>query len=163
MPTPTVITILSGRLRVGLVQTTLTAFDCQVVEATLTANPKLNTVPATFCAPESQAPASTGYQLDLNFLQDWSDPDGVCWFAFENDAALVYWELALDDAAAPDDADVTMHGTAYAVALGFGGAAGAPLQSTSTWPVIGKPVKGPAPLTAAADVELESADAEASA
>ena len=161
MPVPTSITIVSGHLKVGLTAAALDAFDCQVVTATLTANPKLNTVKATFCSPESEAPAATGYQLDLNFLQDWSDPDGVCWFAFENDAALVYWELALTDDVAPDDANVTMHGQAYVVALGFGGDAGTPLESAATWPVLGKPIKGPSTGALAADAGADDALADA--
>lgn len=164
MPVPIALTILQGTLRVGTTQAALDAFDCQVVEATLTANPKLNTVPATMCAPESQAAALTGFQLDLNVLQDWSDPAGVCWFAFDNDAAIVFWELSLDDAVSPAGDDTRMHGTAYCVPFGFGGAAGAPLQSTATWPIIGKPVKGPAPASLAADASTESSSyAEANA
>ena len=160
MPVPVTITVISGHLKVGLTAAALDAFDCQLVTGTLTANPKLNTVKATFCSPESQAPAATGYQLDLNFLQDWSDPDGVCWFAFENDASLIYWELALDD---PDaTGDVTMHGQAYAVALGFGGDAGVPLEASSTWPVVGKPVKGPT-TGALVSSSSSSDDAEAAA
>lgn len=156
MPAPTVITIIAGRLAVGLLDTALTAFDCQVVSAAVTANPNLQTVPATFCAPESQAPAATGFQLDLNFLQDWTNPDGVCWFSMDNDTAEVFWELSLDTADATGEA--IMHGKARVVAVGFGGDAGTPLQSSSTWPILGKPASGPVvPGAAAAAADDDAA------
>lgn len=154
MPVPTTITIVAGRFAAGTDSAALTAWDCQTVGAVLTANANLQTVPATFCSPESQTPAATGYQLDLTILQDWTDPDGICWFAFDHDTEEVSWELSLDTGEGTP-ADAFMHGTARVVALGFGGEAGTPLQSTVTWPVIGKPVKGPFAPAARADVESE--------
>jgi len=161
MPTPTTITIVSGRLAVGLTSDALTAFDCQVVSAAVTANANLQTVKATFCSPESQVPAATGFELWLNFLQDWTDPAGVCWFSMDNDTAEVAWELSLD--AGDGTSEAIMHGMARVVALGFGGDAGTPLESSSVWPVIGKPTKGawPPAGTRGVDEDVEPVGAVA--
>ena len=124
MPAATVITILSGKLSLGVDALTMTAYDCQTVSAALTANAKLNTLAATFCAGESQTAAASGFDLVLTVLQDWSDPDGICWFAYDNDGQQAFFELALDD---PEVAgDVTMNGQVYVTALNFGGDAGTP-------------------------------------
>lgn len=154
MAAPTYITIIKGMLRVALDVADLAAYDCQVVSAALVANANLQTLPATFCSPEAQVPAATGYQLDLNFLQDWTDPAGISWFSFDNDTAQVAWELTLEtDEVVPIDA--IMHGDARVVAMSFGGDAGTPLQAAVTWPVIGKPAKGAYPASLAASAAVD--------
>lgn len=166
MPVPVVMTIVAGRLAVSLTEPAtaadLIAYDCQTVSAKVTANASLQTVAATFCAPESQAPAATGYQLDITALEDWSaGATSFFAFAFENDTSLVYWELALDTGTTPIPDDVVMHGTAYCVALGFGGDAGTPLQDSVTWPIVGKPSIGAWPVTLTAGAGEEPAYADA--
>ncbi len=145
MPAATTITIIEGHLRLGLTEADVVARDCQLVSGAVTATPNLQTVPATFCAPETQTPAATGWSLVITVLQDWTDPDGVCWFLFDHDTELAVWELALND-----DEDAILNGTCRLVAASFGGAAGAPLQSDVTLPVQAKPTKGPlAPVAVA--------------
>ena len=164
MPTPTVMTIISGSLSVGPVGGPLVAYDCQVVSAALIPQPRLQTVAATFCAGEAQAPGATGWQLDVRVLQDWSaDATSFTWWSIDHDAELCDFELVLDTGVvAPGDDAVTMNGQAYVVAFQFGGDAGTPLEATQTWPMPAKPIKGayvPLPL---ADVEREApADADA--
>jgi hypothetical protein len=143
MPAPVTITIQKGQFAAGLVSP-LTAFDCQVASAAITPNVKNTTVKATFCADEAQGYGGTSWVIDLNVLQDWSDPDGICWFAFDNRGADVLFEVALTDDPAPGDANVTMNGTCTVTPIAFGGDAGTPLEGTAQWPVVGDPVKGPA-------------------
>jgi hypothetical protein len=164
MPAPSTITIIAGRFAVSATvpatAADLKAFDCQVVSAKLTPQPKLNTVAATFCSPESQAPGATGFQIDLTVLQDWAlDAAAFSVFAMTHDTEIVYWELALDTGTTPIPDSLVMHGEAYCVAAGFGGDAGVPLDDTITWPVIGRPIQGawPVTLTACAGDALEAA------
>ena len=125
-------------------------FQCQVVSAAINANPNLQTVPATFCAGETQVPGKTGYELALNWLQDWTAPGGgLSFFAYENDALEMYFSLSLNDTTEP-----LATGVCRVVAGAYGGDAGTPLQTTATWPCIGKPeITVPAALPLAAEPE----------
>jgi hypothetical protein len=162
MPAPTTITIIQGQLTVGTTSPPATAADCQIVSAALKANPKLVTSPATFCAGEGQVAAASGYELDITALQDWTvTPDGFSAFCFDNDGRVVYWELTLDGEAATPVA--VMHGSAYCVAMDFGGDAGTPLQADMVWPVIGKPTRGPATAAAASSTETTDEPVDAAA
>src|SRR5436305_14171113 len=71
-----------------------TDFKCQVNSAEIQAQPKLQTVAATFCNPESQMPSATGWQLVLTFLQDWGATDSLSQYLFDNDAELKWFMLA---------------------------------------------------------------------
>lgn len=158
MPAPSTITIVAGRFAVSptvpAAAADLVEYDCQVVSAKLTPQPKLNTVAATFCSAETQAPGATGFQLDLTILQDWAlDAAAFSVFAMTHDTEVVYWELALDTGTTPIPDSLVMHGEAYCVASGFGGDAGVPLDDTIVWPVIGKPVQGAWPVTMSASAE----------
>jgi hypothetical protein len=138
MSAPTVIVITNGTLTLaddeaGLV--TGTGFECQVSEAAINATPNLQTVPATFCEPESQSPAATGYELAVTWLQDWTVPGGgLSNYAFINDAQTKWFELTLDGAATP-----IATGQVRIVAGSFGGPAGTPLTTSTTWPLASKP------------------------
>jgi hypothetical protein len=139
MSAPTVITIKDATVKFWLDggdETSAVDYKCQVSEASVNATPNLQTVPATFCAPESQVPANTGYELQLNWLQDWTAPGGgLSNFAFVNDAQLAHFALFLEDSNMPE-----CHGDVWVVAGAFGGVAGVPLQASATWPLLGKPV-----------------------
>lgn len=130
--------------------TTAVDFQCQVVSAAINANPNLQTVPATFCAGETQVPGKTGYELALNWLQDWTSPGGgLSFYAYENDALEKWFTLSLNDTTEP-----LATGVCRVVAGAYGGDAGTPLQTTATWPCIGKPtIDVPAALPLAAEEE----------
>ena len=160
----TVMTIIAGSLSVGPVGGPLVAYDCQVVSAALVPQPRLSTVAATFCQGETQAPGATGWQLDVHVMQDWSDDaTSFTWWSIDHDAELCDFELTLDSTlVAPAGDPVTMHGQAYVVAFQFGGDAGAPLEATQTWPMLGKPTKGAysgALVTSAAGADDAAPDA----
>jgi len=147
MAAPTVIVITDGSLVLADDEAGLAAglgFECQVTEASINAVPNLETVPATFCAPESQAPAATGYSLAVAWLQDWTAPGGgLSGYAFTHDTEEKWFELKLDK----DDATPIATGQVRLVAGAFGGAAGIPLPATSEWPLAGKPdITMPAPV-----------------
>jgi hypothetical protein len=140
MSAPTVIVITNGTLTLADTEvdlaTSLNDFECQVSEAAINATPNLQTVPATFCEPESQSPAATGYELAITWLQDWTVPGGgLSNYAFINDAQTKWFQLTLDGAVAP-----IAKGQVRLVAGSFGGAAGTPLTATATWPLASKPV-----------------------
>ena len=111
-------------------------FTCQVTSAAVKVNAKLQTVPATMCAPESQSPAASGWSLDLQWLQDWgaAAPGGMSEYMFTNDTQLKFFELKPVDPTAP-----TCNGECYIVAGDYLGAAGTPLLATATCPMPQKP------------------------
>jgi hypothetical protein len=156
MAAPTVITITDAHVLLGATQAdvtppsgTGTSYECQVTSAAINANPNLQTVPATFCAPESQAPAATGYELAITWLQDWTAPGGgLSMWAFTNDTAEMWFSLSVDDSDVP-----LAVGQVRVVAGAFGGDAGTPLTATATWPIIGKPTLTVAPDTVTAAAE----------
>src|SRR5262245_57287849 len=100
MAAPTVIVVTNGSRKLaddaaGLA--TGDAYECQVTSAAITSSPNLQTVPATFCAPETQTPAATGYTLDVSWLQDWTAPGGgLSFYAYEHDTEEKWFELKLD-------------------------------------------------------------------
>lgn len=139
MSAPTVIVITNGTLTlantIADLATSTNTFECQVSEAAINATPNLQTVPATFCEPESQSPAATGYELAITWLQDWTVAGGgLSNYAFLNDATTKAFELTLDGSLAP-----IATGEVRIVAGSFGGAAGTPLTATATWPLASKP------------------------
>jgi hypothetical protein len=155
MSAPTVIVITDGTLTLADTEVDLATgvgFECQVTEAAINATPNLQTVPATFCEPESQSPAATGYELAITWLQDWTAPGGgLSNYAFINDTETKWFSLTLEGAVAP-----IATGQVRLVAGSFGGAAGTPLTSTATWPLASKPTIT-VPVVAAND---EAADDE---
>lgn len=119
--------------------TTAPDFTCQVTSLAITANPNLQTVPATFCQAESQAPAATGWQMDLTWLQDWSvATNGMSEFMFDNDAVKMFFEVTPNDPEA-----VGMTGECWIVAGNYLGDAGTPLTASATFPLLAKPTKVP--------------------
>jgi hypothetical protein len=133
----TVIVITNASLKLADDPTGLTTapdFQCQVNSAAINANANLQTVAATFCSPEAQVPAATGYELALTFLQDWTDATGLSFYLFENDTMEKYFSLSLDDQTAP-----LAEGVLRCVAGAYGGDAGTPLQADVVLPIQGKP------------------------
>lgn len=150
MSAPTVITITNGLVKFADDEAGLTtgeAFECQVTEASINATPNLQTVPATWCAPESQTPAATGFELAVTWLQDWTAPGGgLSMYAFENDTNTKWFSMQLDK----DDDTTVATGQVRVVAGAYGGAAGTPLTATATWPLAAKPsIVVPSPSTPA--------------
>lgn len=157
MAAPTVITITDAHVMFGDTQAEVTppsgtgdAYECQVSSAAINANPNLQDVPATFCAPASQAPAATGFELALTWLQDWTAPGGgLSKWAFDNDTAEKWFSISLDDTDTP-----VAIGQVRVVAGSYGGDAGTPLTTDVTWPLVGKPtITVPAVAAAASETE----------
>lgn len=142
MANPTVILVTNAKLLLGDASAdvippgtaTGESFECQVTSAAINANANLQTVPATFCSAESQAPAATGWELALTWLQDWTDPDGLSFYAFENDTMSKYFSLTLEGSVEP-----IASGQVRIVAGSYGGDAATPLVATQTWPLVTKP------------------------
>lgn len=138
MTAPTVIQITNGTLTLADTEAELETggenFECQVTSAAINATPNLQTVPATFCEPESQSPSSTGYELAVTWLQDWTAPGGgLSYYAFQNDTLTKWFSLSLDTG------ETVAIGQTRIVAGSFGGDAGTPLTSSTTWPLASKP------------------------
>jgi hypothetical protein len=139
MPAPTIMTITTeGSLVLADDEAGLAAgntFSCQVTSAAITAVPNLQTTPATFCNPETETPAATGWQLVVSWLQDWTAPEGgLSGYAFDNDTAEKWFELKPSS-----DAEPTAVGIVRLVAGAFLGDAGTPLVASATWPLAAKP------------------------
>lgn len=161
MSAPTVIVITNGLLKIADTELLLDSaggeFECQVTEASINATPNLQTIPATFCASESQTPAATGFELAVTWLQDWSAPGGgLSKYAFDHDTETKWFSLSLADDV-PDPLTVAV-GQVRLVAGAYGGAAGTPLLASATWPLAAKPaIEVPADpgISLAADDEDE--------
>lgn len=152
MPASTVIIITDAHLLLGdtaadVVPGTGTgdAFECQLTQASINANPNLQTVPATFCNAESQAPAATGFELAITWLQDWTVADGLSFYAFTNDTLEKYFSLTLNDSTTP-----VATGQVRIVAGAYGGEAATPLTADAVWPCVAKPTITPPAATLAA-------------
>jgi hypothetical protein len=159
MADPTVIVVTNGTLlladdEAGLV--TGVGYECQVSSAAINATPNLQQVPATFCAPASQIPAATGFELALTWLQDWTSPGGgLSGYAYTNDTLTKFFSLTLNDQTEP-----IATGSVRVVAGAYGGDAGVPLTSQTVWPLVNKPtITMPAPLPLAG-AEQAPADAD---
>jgi hypothetical protein len=147
----TVIVVTNASLKLADTEAGLTAgvdYQCQVTEAAINASPNLQTVPATFCGPETQVPAATAYELAVTWLQDWTAPGGgLSKYAFDNDTLEKWFSLTLNDQTEP-----IATGRIRLVAGSFGGPAGTPLTADATWPIQGKPtITTAAPVMADAD------------
>lgn len=122
-------------------------FKCQVLSAAIQANPKTETVPATFCGAEFERPKQTGWALALSYLQDWGvTPDGLSQYLFDNDTVLKYFEISLGD----DAPGMKATGECYIVAGPYGGDAQTPLQGDVSMPCPAKPIIGTGAAFAAA-------------
>lgn len=124
-------------------------YKCQVNNAAINAVPKLQTVPATFCNAETQVPSATGWALALTFMQDWGAlPNSLSQYLFANDAQLKWFLIKPVDvslAAVPG-----AQGQCWIVAGAYLGAAGVPVNATSTMPLAAKPTLVPAVLATGA-------------
>lgn len=133
----TVLVIKNATFKLASSQGALTSapdYQCQIVSAAVNAVPKLQTVPATFCAPESQAPASTGWEVAITALQDWGATNSLSEFLFNNDATSKWFQIAPNQPDAPK-----MEGQCWLVAGSYMGDAGTPLTATATFPCLAKP------------------------
>jgi hypothetical protein len=134
-----IISITDGSLKLAddeLGLATGDAFECQVTDASIQAVPVTETVPATWCEGESSIPGKSGWQIVINWLQDWRDSaGGLSGYAFTNEAALKWFEMKLDQA----DTEPVATGQCYIAAGNYGGAANTPLPATATWPLAAKP------------------------
>lgn len=134
------------------------AFECQLTSAVITPQPVTNTIPATGCAPATNSPGRTGYNLDLAWLQDWNAAGGgMSGFAFLHDGESKWFELVADKTATPQ---VVATGQAYVVSGGLGGTFGdgSAAATTATWPCLDKPEITTPTAAAAGTVEGEQYD-----
>ena len=140
-------TLMLADTEAGL--TTGKAFECQITSAAITPQPTTQTIPATGCAPATNSPGKTGYQLDLAWLQDWNAPGGgLSNYAFANDTAPKWFKLVADKSVTPTTDQVVATGQAYVVAGALGGTFGdgSAAVSTAAWPMLDKPtIVTPAP------------------
>lgn len=116
-----------------------TAYECQLTSAAITPQPQMNTIPSTGCAPATQSPGRTQWQLDMAWLQDWSaSGGGLSGYAYTNDTLPMWFSLALDSVGAPT---VVATGQVYVVAGAYGGTFGdgSAAAATATWPCLDKP------------------------
>lgn len=141
--------------------TTGTAIECQLNSAVLTSVPSTVTIPATGCAGATNAPGTTGWQLDLAWLTDWSAGDdtvSLSRFAFLHDTEAVWVEMTPN----PTDAtDSVLTGQFFCVSGGYGGTFGdgSAAATTATWPAVDKPAISAATTTPLVTADAEMADA----
>jgi hypothetical protein len=157
MSDPVVIVVTDGVLKLaddaaGLA--TGESFECQVSSAAINAAPNLQSVPATFCAPASQVPAATSFELAITWLQDWTSAGGgLSMYAFDNDTLTKAFSLSLTA-----DTEPVATGLVRIVAGSYGGDAGTPLTTSVTWPLVNKPtITAPATTLAAPAAFADSA------
>lgn len=146
MPQPVLINIKNASVRFADTEAGLASapdFTCQVTSAAVTAAPNLATVPATFCAGQSQAPGATSWSLVVTWLQDWSADPAVSMsrYMYENDAELRWFSIEPVDVGLADVPGAT--GQCWIVAGAYLGDAGANLVATATCPLPAKPTIAP--------------------
>lgn len=119
--------------------TTGKAFECQVTSAVIKAQPKTSTIPATGCAGESQAPGATGWQLEIDWLQDWTAGAALSLssYAMTNDG-VAKWVEFVPDKLVPT---TKFQFQCYIVAGDIGGTfgAGEPGVSKAVWYLLNAP------------------------
>ena len=128
----------TGVLKLGL---TALAVDqdvsCQFTRARLVTTTNTEDVPETGCAPATQIIKASSYALELNFLQDVSDPDGIIRWSWENDTNEAFFEFS---PFGTGPGTVLIKGKTRVAALPIGGDVGPVLTTdTVTWPVTEKP------------------------
>lgn len=115
-----------------------TDFTCQITSGAITASPNVTdeTVPATWCSPESteQNVGETSFTLDVSLLQDPDVSAGISAFLFTHDTELIYWFIGM----AGDDPPLAF-GSARCVAGTIGGEARVTLTADVSLPINGKP------------------------
>jgi hypothetical protein len=152
----TAIIMNNPTLKLATTQAGLTAgvqYECQLTQAIINAVPNFNTIPATACAPATQSPGKTGWELQADWLQDWTASlGGLSGFAYTNDTKPMWFELVVDTGAPT----VKATGQVYLVSGSYGGPIGdgSALAASATWPCLDKPViTFPVTELAADDVE----------
>lgn len=116
------------------------AYECQLTSAAITPSANFNTIPATGCAPATQSPGKSSWQLDLAWLQDWTASlGGLSGYAYTNDTVSKWFELSVDTVGFPT---IKATGQCYVVSGAYGGAFGdgSAAPASATWPCLDKPV-----------------------
>lgn len=136
--------------------TTGTEYQCVTTSAAITSSPNMQTVPATGCAPESQSPSQTSFNLAISWLQDWTAPGGgLSGYAYEHDTELMWFSISPDNPAGV----VIATGQVYVVAGPFLGDFGTVLVASGVvWPCFDKPVITLPPVSFAAPAEADEDD-----
>lgn len=113
--------------------------SCQVTSAAVTAVENSTDNPATMCDPASTIALKSGGTLDVSFKQDWSDPDGFCWFTDAHDAELQYFRFTMPTTPGGDAAATGpgYEGQVTVRRATFGGDSGTVLVATASYPVVG--------------------------
>lgn len=137
----TVITLINPKLVVAATQAGLatgTAYECQLTSAALVPTPNTTAVPATGCAPATNVPGRSTWELQMAWLQDWTAPaGGLSNYCIINEGLLVWYKLTLDNVGSPT---TVATGQAYVAAGQYGGEfGGAPAVATANWPCFDKP------------------------
>jgi hypothetical protein len=108
--------------------------SCQVTRVRLTATSATTTVPGVLCDPtEADVPQPSKYALEIGYLQDNTDPEGLSAFLWEHDAERGSFEVLTAGA------NPRLAGECFFIAGDYGADAGKPMDDTKTLPVLGKP------------------------
>ena len=148
-------------LKIAATQAGLTtgkSFECQVTAAVVEAQPNTNTIPATGCAGKTTTAGLSGYQLKIDWLQDWSAGAALSLssFAMTNDGTLQWVEFVPDKTAPTTKFQFQCSVVAGNIGGTFGD--GSPGVSSAVWPLVNAPTPTiPALEDAVADAELADA------
>lgn len=156
----TVITLINPTLVLADTQAGLAtgdAYECQLTSAQLVPTPITNAIPATGCAPASNVPGRSSWELQLAWLQDWADSaGGLSNYSIVHETELVWYKFVLDNAGSPTTA---ASGQAYVAAGQYGGVfGGPPAVATANWPCFDTPAFT-VPATFAAEPANDAVDA----
>lgn len=120
------------------VSSAYTDFTCQITSGALNASPNVtdDTVPATWCEPESTSPqvGTTSFELALSFLQDPDVMAGLSRWLYEHDTETAYFFMGMNG-----DTPPKATGVLRVVAGAVGGEARVALTADVTLPCDGKP------------------------
>ena len=113
----------------------------QVSACTLTPNVNSTDGVPTLAVPEPPPETKTDYSLDGDAINDFTDPQGLSLYCFDNDGlemAFVWVPITADG--------TSLAGNLIVRAFPIGGKPGEMLQTTFSWPVVGKPTWTPGAL-----------------
>ena len=131
-------TIVESRLHKGTLTLDGEDFSCQPSNVTVTASPSTSGDDVeTLCGDTILAETTLAWELDMTAIQDWTDPDGLVKFTWDNALRQVPFVWV------PNGAEtVEISGIVQIQPLDLGGDVNTRITSDAAWPINGTPLWG---------------------
>jgi hypothetical protein len=149
-----------AQVKLALATGTFKEYDCQVKTARLVPSAGDQKDYRTLCTSGFYSQFTpTTWALELEGAQGWDTVDGLARFLFDNDGALIRFQVdGYGQGHTPSATEPGMAGTCRAVAVEYGGTVDEYAEFTVSMPVQGKPVPAVAAFPASLELQAESPD-----